>query len=401
VAGLRGNDRLRAALQAGLAGRGVASVRASTTTGTVLVIFAAEQDWRDIARRLGELAESAADPAMANRDIALRSSWHAMDAEQVIAEVGTRSSGLSQDEVTRRLRERGANVIPRLPGRTQLEILLAQFQSTPIALLAVGALLSVATGAMLDAAVILGVLALNGIIGFATETRAEATIGSLSENRVPIARVLRDGNECEVPAENLVPGDIVDLRRDDTVPADARLITSNRLTVNEAMLTGESAPVAKAPDLVTARSTPIADRRNMVFSGTEVTGGTGRAVIAATGAQSEIGRIQSLLDSEERPATRLQRQLHDLGHQLVYASIAACVLFAAIGLIRGFRWLPLLRTVISLAVAAVPEGLPTLATTILGLAIQELRRHGIVIRRLDAVEALAAVDVVCLTRPAP
>jgi Ca2+-transporting ATPase len=321
-----------------------------------------------------------------------------MKAERVIAALETRSSGLSQRQAAQRLREHGSNVIPRSPGRTEAEILLAQFQSMPIALLAGGALLSVATGGMLDAAVILSVLALNGVIGFVAESRAEATINSLSESRAPVARVLRDSNQYEVPAEDLVPGDVIELRRDETVPADARIIESNRLTVNEAMLTGESVPVAKTPDIVRRGSVPIADRRNMVFGGTVVTGGTGRAVVVATGANSEIGRIQSLLDSENRPATPLQRQLDGLGHQLLLGSVAACALFAAIGLVRGFRWLPLLKTVISLAVAAVPEGLPTLATTILGLAIQELRRHGIVIRRLNAVEALAAIDIVCFDK---
>jgi P-type Ca2+ transporter type 2C len=398
VVGLRRNDRLKRALEMGLAGRDVRWVRASTTTGNVLVLFDAEHDWTNIARRLCELVKRAADPAMTDRGITGRGSWHAITADRVIAAVGAGSSGLSRREAKRRLREHGANTIPRIHGRTQVEILLSQFHSMPIALLGVGAVLSIATGGILDAAIILGVIGLNGLIGFVTEARAEATIGSLTQSRAPVARVLRDGAERELPAEDLVPGDVIDLRRDETVPADARLVGADHLSVNEAMLTGESIPVVKASNLVAPPSTPIADRHNMVFHGTVVTGGTGRAVIVATGAESELGHIQSLVDSEDRPATALQRQLHGLGHQVVYASAAACALFTAIGLARGFRWLPLLKTVISLAVAAVPEGLTTLATTILGLAIQELRQRRIVVRRLDAVEALAAVDVVCFDK---
>ena len=164
------------------------------------------------------------------------------------------------------------------------------------------------------------------------------------------------------------------------------------------MLTGESVPVAKATNVVTAHSAPIADRRNMVFRGTVVTGGAGRAVVTATGPETELGRIQSLLGSEDQPATPLQRQLDALGRQLVFGSVAACGLFAAIGLIRGFGLLSLLKTVTSLAVAAVPEGLPTLATTTLALAIQDLRRRRIIIRRLGAVEGLAGVDIACFDK---
>ncbi|HJY47053.1 MAG TPA: cation-transporting P-type ATPase, partial [Stellaceae bacterium] len=258
--------------------------------------------------------------------------------------------------------------------------------------------MSIVTGGLLDAAIILAVIGLNGAIGFIAEARAEETIGSLSESRAPVSRVLRAGKECEVPAEELVPGDLIELRRDELVPADARVITANRLTVNEAMLTGESVPVVKAANVVAPHSAPIADRHNMVFRGTVVTGGSGRAVVTATGPETELGRIQSLLGSEDQPATPLQCQLDVLGRQLVLGSVAACGLFAVIGLIRGFGLLPLLKTVTSLAVAAVPEGLPTLATTTLALAIQDLRRRRIIIRRLSAVEGLAGVEIACFDK---
>jgi P-type Ca2+ transporter type 2C len=397
VAGLKHNAGVKRALESGLAGRGVRSVRASTTTGTVLVLFEAGRDLTEITHRLGDAA-GRASAAETPDGPGAGTPWHAMDADAVMSTIGARSSGLPQAEATRRLVENGVNALPQLHGRTQLEILLGQLQSMPIALLAIGAVLSIATGGLLDAAIILGVIGLNSVIGFVAEARAEETIGSLNESRAPVSRVWRDGKELEVPAEDLVPGDIIELRRDDLVPADARVVRANRLTVNEAMLTGESVPVAKATNLVAARSAPIGDRRNMVFGGTVVTGGDGRAVVVATGPESELGRIQSLLGSEDRPATPLERQLNELSRLLVIGSAAACALFVAIGVIRGFRALSLMKTVISLAVAAVPEGLPTLATTTLALAIQDLRRRQIVIRRLAAVEGLAAVDVVCFDK---
>jgi P-type Ca2+ transporter type 2C len=397
VDGLKRNDRARRALELGLAGRGIHSVSASATTGTVLVLFEPGHDLIKITRRVGEAAERAFDPRAPDGGAAGKA-WHAMDADAVMAAVGSRPSGLSAAEAEQRLSEGGANAIPPVNGRTQLEILLGQFNSLPIALLAVGAALSIATGGLLDAAIILGVIGLNGAIGFIAEARAEETIGSLNESRAPISRVLRDQAEHELPAEDLVAGDIIELRRDELVPADARVITANRLTVNEALLTGESAPVVKAPNIVVPRSASIADRQNMLFRGTAVTGGAGRAVIVATGTDSELGRIQSLLGSEYRPATPLERQLAALSRQLVFASIAACGLFAVIGLVRGFPLLSLLKTVISLAIAAVPEGLPTLATTTLALAIQDLRGRGIVVRRLSAVEELASAGVVCFDK---
>ena len=397
VDGLKRCNRVKQALETALTGRGVHSVTASTETGTVLVLFERERDIGEIAHRVSDAAERASRPEAFDGG-AGHPTWHAMAADAVMAEVGSHPSGLSEDEAKRRLAECGANAIAQLRGRSQLEILLGQFQSLPIALLAAGALLSVATGGVLDAAIILGVIGLNGAIGFFAESRAEETIGSLAESRPPVSRVLRGGAEREIPGEDLVPGDVVELRRDEMVPADGRIISANRLTINEGLLTGESVPVAKGAGIPAAYTAAVADRRNMAFRGTIVTGGSGRTVIVATGPATELGRIQSLLGSEERPPTPLERQLNVLSGQLVLASLAACGLFAIIGLIRGFRLLSLLKTVISLAVAAVPEGLPTLATTTLALAVQDLRRRRVIIRRLSAVEGLAAARVVCFDK---
>ncbi|MFL5267207.1 MAG: HAD-IC family P-type ATPase [Stellaceae bacterium] len=397
VDGLKRCDRVKRALETALTGRGIQSVTASTATGTVLVLFERERELDEIAHRLSDAAARAFDPHSADSGVS-QAAWHAMDAEAVMAEVGSRSSGLSESEAKKRLAEHGTNEIAKVRGRAQLQILLEQFQSLPIGLLAASAVLSIATGGVLDAAIILGVIGLNGAIGFLAETRAEETISSLSESRAPISRVVRDGTEREIPGENLVLGDIIELRRDEMVPADGRIITADRLTINEGLLTGESVPVAKGANIMAPPAAAVADRHNMVFRGTVVTGGAGRAVIIATGPDTELGRIQSLLGSEERPATLLERQLNGLSGQLVFASLAACGLFGVIGLVRGFGLLSLLKTVVSLAVAAVPEGLPTLATTTLAVAVQDLRRRRVIVRRLSAVEGLAAAQVVCFDK---
>jgi P-type Ca2+ transporter type 2C len=397
VDGLKRCERVKQVLETALIGRGIQSVIASTATGTVLVLYEREHEVSEIAHRVSDAADRALRTEAPDGS-AGQISWHAMDADAVLAEVRSRRSGLSEEEAKQRLAECGANAIAKLHGRTELEILLRQFRSLPIALLAASALLSIATGGLLDAAIILGVIGLNGAIGFLAEARAEETINSLSESRAPIARVVRDGVEREVPGENLVPGDIVELRRDELIPADGRVVAANRLTINEGLLTGESAPVVKGANILVPQAAAVTDRHNMVFRGTVVTGGAGRAVIIATGADTELGRIQSLLGSEARPPTPLERQLNALSGQLVFASLAACGLFAVIGLVRGFGLLSLLKTVSSLAVAAVPEGLPTLATTTLALAVQDLRQRRVMIRRLGAVEGLAAANVVCFDK---
>jgi len=191
VAGLKRNERAKRALETGLTGRGIGAVSASATTGTVLVFFEPERDLVEIIRRLGEALERAFDPQVTDGGSGGKP-WHAMDADVVIAAVGSRPTGLSHAEAEQRLTAGGANTIPAVSGRTSLEILLGQFNSLPIALLAAGAALSIATGGLLDAAIILGVIGLNGAIGFVAESRAEETIASLSESRAPISKVLRD-----------------------------------------------------------------------------------------------------------------------------------------------------------------------------------------------------------------
>jgi len=277
-------------------------------------------------------------------------------------------------------------------------MLLEQFTSLPVALLGVAAGISLLTGGVADAVVIAGVVALNATIGYVTESQTEQTIHALTNLVRPSAQVLRDGGFCAVRGEEVVPGDMLILRPGSYVAADARVCAAERLSVDESTLTGESLPVAKTPASLADANVPLADRHNMVYAGTLVTGGQGWAVVVATGHYTEMGRIQALVDAAEPPETPLQQQLGTMGRQLVLLSSAACGLVFGVGLLQGYGALEMFKTAISLAVAAVPEGLPTVATTVLALGIRNMRRHGVLIRRLAAVETLGAVQTICLDK---
>jgi Ca2+-transporting ATPase len=401
VDGLRHSDRTKQALERWLNGGVIHKASASTTTGTLLVLFdpamplaPVEAKIRTALRRA--LAGDPADPRPGGEDED-GERWHALPVEDVLARLDATPDGLSQAEARRRLAQYGPNAIPCTRGRSRLETLLGQVQSLPVALLAAGSVLSLLTGAVVDAAVILAVVGMNAGIGYLTETRAERTIGALAEIGSRTTRAVRDGTVHDVAVEDVVPGDVLDLRPGTVVAADARLIAADRLTVNEAPLTGESLPLPKRPDAVLPDAL-LADRADMVHRGTVVTGGAGRAVAVATGPHTQMGRIQALVDTAAAPETPMQRQLDRLGGQLALASLALCGAVFAIGLLRGHRLMPMLKSAVSLAVAAVPEGLPTLATTTLALGIEDLRRRGILVRQLAAVEGLSAIQVACFDK---
>jgi Ca2+-transporting ATPase len=209
---------------------------------------------------------------------------------------------------------------------------------------------------------------------------------------------LREGRLQRISIEQVVPGDILVLAPGEHVPADGRLIEARSLRLNEAALTGESFPSSKAIAQLTGHQIPIGDRANMVYRGTVVTGGSGLAVAVATGRRTEMGKIQALMTDTRPPATPMQRQLDQIGKRMIYLSGAACGAIFVLGLLRGHGFLQTLKTVVALAVAAVPEGLPTVATTTFSLGIRKLRREGVLVRHLDAVESLGAIQVLCLDK---
>ncbi len=325
--------------------------------------------------------------------------WHLMDAKFVIASLNSsKKKGLSAEAAKTSLSKYGLNVVPELLSRSKWAIFVDQFQSLPVALLAAAAGLSVVTGGVADAVVIMAVVGINAIIGYFTESEAEKTINSLKTLIRPYAQVMREGSLTEIPAEQVLVGDILVLKPGTYVTADARLVEAGHLTADESVLTGESMPVSKFTSPLKGARIPLADRTNMIYSGTLITGGQGLGVVVAIGRTSEMGKIQCLVGEAEAPETPIERQLTTIGDQLVLISGAVCGLVFFIGLIRGNGFLQMLKTAISLAVAAVPEGLPAVATTTLALGIKNMRRHKVLIRNLDAVCTLGSVQTICFDK---
>src|SRR5208283_952450 len=249
-----------------------------------------------------------------------------------------------------------------------------------------------------DAVVIAGVVLINAAIGYTTENQTEKTIHSLKSFVRPIATVIRDGMPIEVSAGDLVPGDLIILRPGSYVPADARLVETKYLSIDESTLTGESMPVMKTLLPTAETDIPLGDRRNMVYMGTLVTGGQGLAVVVATGKFTEIGKIQILVGEATTPETPMERQLDKMGSQLVFICSGVCGIVFFIGLLRGYGFLQMLKTSISPAVAAVPEGLPAVATTTLALGIRRMKKLNVLIRHLEAVETLGSIQTICLDK---
>jgi P-type Ca2+ transporter type 2C len=407
-------DRIRCVEASLLAQPGVISAHANALTGSVLVHYshpatvprlarlidaaASGRSPRSVRRRMPR-AHALSAGASTPESACLDSSWHAMPAGDVADRLATRpSEGLSTDEVVQRLMMYGRNELRRAEPRSAAAILAEQMTSLPIALLGASAGLSLLTGGLADAAIIAAVVLLNAGIATATEREAERTILGLSDYTPRPVQVMRGGQRSLVAPAELVPGDIILLDRGTLVPADARLIASDDLTINESALTGEALPVHKDATVVLPEEMSLADRRNTVFRGTAVTGGSGSAIIAATGMATQIGRVQQLLGTVSPPETPIQRQLGDVGRELIIVNGLICGAVFGLGLLRGQALVPMLRTAISLAVAAIPEGLPAVATTTLALGIQDMRRRNVFVRKLDAVETLGAVEVIGLDK---
>ena len=328
---------------------------------------------------------------------------HSTPIERLLAALGAdgpidAERGLSPVDAQARLTRDGPNEVRDITGRSVSEILLGQFTSVPVALLGGSAALALGTRAYVDAAAIGSVLAANATLGFVTERRAEETVSSLRRLGPRQTGVLRDGVVRTIDAREVVVGDVLVLRPGEPVAADARVVQAHRLATNEAALTGESLPVRKEPAAALAKDTPLGERRNMVFMGTVVSGGAGRAVVVATAERAALGRIRQLAQGTQAPRTQLQQELDTLGRRLAIGAASLCVGVFALGALRGRPLLPLLRTAVALGVAAIPEGLPTVATSLLATSIRSLQQRQIYARRLDAVENLGAVDTVCFDK---
>ncbi len=408
VAGLKHRPERAEALRARLeAADGELAVAADARTGTVLLrapngrphgelLAVLTAAWHDLAG--GPRRSKAAGAAAVAAEEPPAEPW-TRSAEVVAAMLASAPErGLDGADVAARRERHGANRLEVTRRSGWPAALREQLVSVPIALLAGSAGLSAATGARLDAAVIGVVVALNTAIGLVTEQGAERAIAVLQRSANPRCRVRRAGRDQLIDADEVVPGDVLVLERGGYVAADARLLESRDLTVSEAGLTGESGGIPKDGEVVLAADTPLADRRNMVFAGTAVTGGHGLAVVTAIGTATEMGRVQSLVASAAPPATPLQSELDQLGRRLALVFAGLCGLVFVLGLARGQGVLTMLKLASSIAVAAVPEGLPTVATTTLALGVRKMRRNGILVRRLDAVETLGEVETICFDK---
>jgi Ca2+-transporting ATPase len=321
--------------------------------------------------------------------------WHAEPAERALAELKSSADGLSDAEAARRLGEHGPNQLATVKPASALAIFLSQFKSIITVLLGVAAGVSLLVDDRLEAAAIVAVLAINALIGFVTELRARRAMEALVDLDVPRASVVRDGQLRAIDARELVPGDVIELETGRVVPADARLLSASDLSVNEAALTGESLPVDKDADPAQTADTPLAERINMTYKGTLVVRGVGRALVVATGAQTEVGRIGTLVASVKFEPTPLERRLDALGHRLVWLTLGIAALIAALGIVQGRPVMAVIETAIALAIAAVPEALPAVATIALAVGVGRMARRQALVRRLPAVESLGSTTVVC------
>ena len=321
--------------------------------------------------------------------------WHAKPIAEVVAELQTDPArGLPPQEAAARLQREGPNQLREAQKSSAVILLLRQFQSFVIWILVAASAISIVLGERLDGAVIVAIVILNALLGFAHEYRAEQAAAALAKLTAPRARVIRDGQARLVPAAEIARGDLVMLAEGDLVAADARLVEAAMLRANEAPLTGESVPSEKQAGECPS-DTALADRTNMLFLGTSVVSGNGLALVVATGMHTEVGHIASLLETASAGQTPLERQLDRVGWRLAGASLAIVAVVFVLGFLRGVALFDLFLSAVSLAVAAIPEGLPAVVTIALALGVHRMVRRNALVRRLPAVETLGCVQVIC------
>ena len=328
---------------------------------------------------------------------------HDLSKEEVITKLSTDiEKGLSLEQVADLKAKYGENKLKEKKKKTNLQRFFEQFKDVMILILIAAAVVSFTLACIennpkefFEPALILLIVILNALMGVIQESKAEKALDALKNMSAPHARVIRNGKEEVIDAIDLVPGDVIKLEAGDFVPADARLIKSVSLKSEESALTGESVPSEKDADVVIKQNSPIGDRHNMVFSGCSITYGTAIAVVTATGMDTEMGKIANLLDSESETQTPLQQKLANLGKYLGILALVACGIIFIVGLLNNINVLEIFMTAVSLAVSAIPEGLPAIVTIVLSIGVQRMVRKNALIRRLPAVETLGSASVIC------
>jgi P-type Ca2+ transporter type 2C len=321
--------------------------------------------------------------------------WHALAPDDALRHLHTTRDGLTADEVRARLARHGPNALRAAPPVSAWRILLAQLRGVVVWLLIVAAGVAVVMGDRAEAIAIAVVLVLNAALGFVMELRANRAMEALLSLEVPHAVVIREGRRREVDAREVVPGDVLALEAGAMIAADAYLLDARELVTSEAPLTGESLPVHKRSGQALAAPTPLAERANLVFRSTFAAAGSGRAVVYATGMETEVGKIGTLVAGVTAEPTPLEKRLDELGHRLVWIALAAAGAVALLGWLHGIALADTVETGIALAIAAVPEGLPAVATIALAVGVRRMARRHALIRRLPVVESLGSATVVC------
>ncbi len=324
------------------------------------------------------------------------SEWYKIESDDVVQQLGTsQADGLTSVEAKQRLEKYGINELVEKGAKSPWLILFDQFKEPMVVILFIAALVSLFLHELADVIIILAIVVLNAVIGFTQEYRAEQAVAALKKLSVPNVKVRRDGRFEEVSAREIVPGDVVTLEAGNLVPADGRLLESVNLKIEEAALTGESEAVEKITGVLANDHLALGDQKNMVFMGTTIAYGRGTAVITNTGMKTELGNIADLIQSVDEEQTPLQKRLGKLGITLGWIALAIIAVVVVLGLLRGEDWLNLVLTGISMAVAAVPEGLPAVVSVTLALGSQRMLKRNALIRRLPAVETLGSVTVIC------
>ena len=322
-------------------------------------------------------------------------SWHERSETETLKELNVRREGLTAQEAEARQQKYGKNQLQGAKKRSVAQMLLAQMKDTMVLILLTAAMISgFALGEWTDCGIILLVVALNAVLGVVQEQRAENAMEALKKMSSPHAHVWRDGLMHVLPAEELVPGDIVALEAGDMVPADLRLLEAVGLQVQESALTGEAMPVAKQTG-PTSADAALGDRTNMAYSGSMVTAGRGTGVVVAIGMETEVGHIAGMLEGNEDTKTPLQRRLADMSKKLAAVCLIVCAVVFGVGVVQGRNALEMFMTAISLAVAAIPEGMLAIVTIMLALCVQRMSEQNAIIRRLPAVETLGSTTVIC------
>jgi Ca2+-transporting ATPase len=320
--------------------------------------------------------------------------WHTLDTKNVLKELNSSESGLTENAVSASRQTHGKNELANVKKAGIFTILLHQFTDFMIIILMVAAVISGIAGDMVDTVIILVIVLLNAILGFVQEYRAEQTMEALRNLATPVSKVIRNGKTFEISSIEIVPGDVVLLEAGQLVPADVRILVAHTLQIEEATLTGESVPVTKTSTQHETTDLPLGDRTNMAYKATKIINGRGTGVVVATGMKTEIGKIAGMLQTGEMK-TPLQLRMADFSKKLSWIILGICVLMFVLGIVRGEEPLPMLLIAITLAVAAIPEALPALITIALAKGAKRLADTNVVVRKLPAVETLGSVTYIC------